>query len=198
MCGTGFLHFKLQIQCSNSVKIVRSAPKIDFYGKNMNCPPKIKNRLQTIFDPFTAISHFRAKGGAFLLTCTKISQNHYFVQFRNAESWGREVKTAQKLDFQGFFTDRVVVPTTRYSVSFALLCETSPKQNTEKLSCRSRFWALAPLFSKFALRFCKNVFEKAFYGGKKVLSRSCALRGVGQQAPPFCHQRPQVECLLID
>lgn len=85
-----------------------------------------------IFDPFTAISHFRAKGGAFLLTCTKISQNHYFVQFRNAESWGREVKTAQKLDFQGFFADRVVVPTTRYSVSFALLCETSPKQNTEK------------------------------------------------------------------
>lgn len=50
----------------------------------------------------------------------------------NAESWGREVKTAQKLDFQGFFADRVVVPTTRYSVSFAPLCETSPKQNTEK------------------------------------------------------------------
>lgn len=120
-----------------------------------------------------------------MLTCTKISQNHYFVQFRNAESWGREVKTAQKLDFQGFFTDRVVVPTTKYSVSFALLCETSPKQNTEKLSCRSRFWALAPLFSKFALRFCKNVFEKAFYGGKRYY-RAFVRCGVwGSKPHPF-------------
>lgn len=120
-----------------------------------------------------------------MLTCTKISQNHYFVQFRNAESWGREVKTAQKLDFQGFFTDRVVVPTTKYSVSFALLCETSPKQNTEKLSCRSRFWALAPLFSKFALRFCKNVFEKAFYGGKRYYRAFVRCGVCGSKPHPF-------------
>ena len=44
-------------------------------------------------------SAFRAKGVTFLLTCVQISQNHYFVQFRSAGSWGRGVKTAQKLDF---------------------------------------------------------------------------------------------------
>lgn len=38
MCGTGFLHFKLQILRWNSVKIVCNAPKIDFYGKIMNLP----------------------------------------------------------------------------------------------------------------------------------------------------------------
>jgi hypothetical protein len=77
-------------------------------------------------------SAFRAKGVTFLLTCVQISQNHYFVQFRSTGSWGREVKTAQKLDFQGFFTDRVVEPTTRYSVSLSPLRETSPEQNTKK------------------------------------------------------------------
>jgi hypothetical protein len=131
-----------------------------------------------------------------LLTYTKISQNHYFVQFRSAGSWGREVKTTQKLDFQGFFVYLVVVPTTRYSVSFAPLCETSPEQNTEKIELLFSFLGACALFSKFVLRFCKNVFEKAFYGGKKVLSRICALRGVGQQAPPFCHQRPMVALFL--
>lgn len=131
-----------------------------------------------------------------MLTCTKISQNHYFVQFRSAGSWGREVKTTQKLDFQGFFVYLVVVPTTRYSVSFVPLCETSPEQNTEKIELLFSFLGACALFSKFVLRFCKNVFEKAFYGGKKVLSRICALRGVGQQAPPFCHQRPMVALFL--
>jgi hypothetical protein len=77
------------------------------------------------------------------------------------------------------------VPTTRYSVSLSPLCETSREQNTEKIELPFSFWALAPLFSKFVLRFCKNVFEKVFYGGKKVLLRICALRGVGQQAPHF-------------
>lgn len=67
-----------------------------------------------------------------MLTCAKISQNHYFVQFRSAGSPGRGVKTAQKLDFQGFFADRVVMPTTRYSIPPVPLCETSPEQNTEK------------------------------------------------------------------
>ena len=52
MCGTGFLHFKLQIYCSNSVKIVHSAPKIDFYGKNMNLP--VQN-LKSITDDFRAV-----------------------------------------------------------------------------------------------------------------------------------------------
>ena len=67
--------------------------------------------------------------------------------------------------------------------------ETSPEQNTEKIELLISFMGVSAMFSKFALRFCKNVFEKAFYGGKKVLSRICALRGVGQQAPPFCYQR---------
>jgi hypothetical protein len=84
----------------------------------------------------------------------------------------------------------VVVPTTRYSVSFAPLCETFPEQNTEKIELLFSFLGACALFSKFVLRFCKNVFEKAFYGGKKILLRIRALRGVGQQAPPFCHQRP--------
>lgn len=38
MCGTGFLHFRLQIWRRNSVKIVCNAPKIDFYGKSMKFP----------------------------------------------------------------------------------------------------------------------------------------------------------------
>ena len=38
MCGTGFLHFRLQFWHRNSVKIVYNAPKIDFYGKSMNYP----------------------------------------------------------------------------------------------------------------------------------------------------------------
>ena len=113
-----------------------------------------------------------------------------FCPIQERRKLGERGKTAQKLDFQGFFADRVVVPTTRYSVSFALLCETSPKQNTEKIELLFSFLGACVLFSKFVLRFCKNVFEKAFYGDKKVLSRICALRGVGQQAPPFCHQRP--------
>ena len=94
------------------------------------------------------------------------------------------------LDFQGFFADRVVGATTRYSVSLSHLRETFPEQNTEKIELPFSFWALAPLFSKFVLRFRKNVFEKVFHGGKKVLVRICALRGVGQQAPPFCYQQP--------
>ena len=87
----------------------------------------------------------------------------------------------------------MVVPTTRYSVSLSSLRETSPEQKTEKTSCRSRSWALAPLFGKIVLRFRKNVGEKAFYGGKKILLRIRALRGVGQQAPPFfVHARMRV------
>jgi hypothetical protein len=81
-----------------------------------------------------------------LLIYTKISQNHYFVQFRSAGSRGRGVKTAQKLDFQGFFADRVVAPTTRYSASPAPLCETSPEQNTEKIGLPFSFLgACAPV-----------------------------------------------------
>jgi hypothetical protein len=75
-------------------------------------------------------SAFRAKGVTFLLTCVQISQNHYFVQFRSAGSWGKGAKTAQKLDFQRFFSDRVVVPTTRYGVSLSHLRETSSERNT--------------------------------------------------------------------
>ena len=84
----------------------------------------------------------------------------------------------------------MVEATTRYSVSLSHLRETFPEQNTEKIELPFSFWALAPLFSKFVLRFRKNVFEKVFHGGKKVLLRICALRGVGQQAPPFCYQQP--------
>ncbi len=39
-----------------------------------------------------------------------------------------------------------------------------PSRIPKKSGCRSRFWALAPLFSKIVLRFCKNVSEKAFCG----------------------------------
>jgi hypothetical protein len=74
--------------------------------------------------------------------------------------------------------------------------ETSPEQNTEKIELPISFMGACAPVQQFALRFCKNVFEKAFYGGKKVLSRICALRGVGQQAPPFCHQRPMVALFL--
>lgn len=49
MCGTGFLHFKLQIWHRNSVKIVCNAPKIDFYGKNMKLP--VQNQ-KSITDDF--------------------------------------------------------------------------------------------------------------------------------------------------
>ena len=38
MCGTGFLHFRLQIWRRNSVKIVYNTSKINFYGKNMKLP----------------------------------------------------------------------------------------------------------------------------------------------------------------
>ena len=39
-----------------------------------------------------------------------------------------------------------------------------PSKIPKKLNCRSHSGAQAPLFSKFALRFCKNVSEKAFCG----------------------------------
>ena len=52
MFGTGFLHFKLQTQHSNSVKIVYSTPKIDFYSKNMKLPVQ-KQKLIT--DDFRAV-----------------------------------------------------------------------------------------------------------------------------------------------
>ena len=133
-----------------------------------------------------------------MLTCTKISQNHYFVQFRSTGSWGREVKTAQKLDFQGFFSDRVVVPTTRYSVSFAPLCETSPEQNTEKIELRFSFLGACALFSKFALRFCKNVFEKVFYGGKRYYYAFVRCGVWGSKPHPFVISGRRPRCLLID
>lgn len=46
MCGTGFLHSRLQIWRRNSVKIVCNAPKIDFYGKSMKLSVReIKSRV---------------------------------------------------------------------------------------------------------------------------------------------------------
>lgn len=52
MCGTGFLHFRLQIWHRNSVKIVCNAPKINFYGKSMKLSVReIKSRV----DDFRAI-----------------------------------------------------------------------------------------------------------------------------------------------
>ena len=133
-----------------------------------------------------------------MLIYTKISQNHYFVQFRSTGSWGKEVKTAQKLDFQGFFADRVVVPTTRYSVSFAPLCETSPEQNTEKIELLFLFLGACALFSKFALRFCKNVFEKVFYGGKRYYCAFVRCGVWGSKPHPFVISGRRPRCLLID
>jgi hypothetical protein len=91
-----------------------------------------------------------------LLTYTKISQNHYFVQFRSAGSRGRGVKTAQKLDFQGFFADMVVVPTTRYSVSLSFLRETSPEQNTEKIELPILFRGACALVQQI----CAEILQK--------------------------------------
>lgn len=46
MCGTGLLHFRLQIWRRNSVKIACNAPKIDFYGKSMKFTAlEIKSRV---------------------------------------------------------------------------------------------------------------------------------------------------------
>ena len=133
-----------------------------------------------------------------MLTCTKISQNHYFVQFRSAGSWGKGAKTAQKLDFQRFFADRVVVPTTRYGVSLSHLRETSSEQNTEKIELLFSFLGACALFSKFVLRFCKNVFEKAFYGGKRYY-RAFVRCGVwGSKPHPFVISGRRPRCLLID
>lgn len=91
-----------------------------------------------------------------MLTCTQISQNHYFVQFRSAGSPGRGVKTAQKLDFQGFFADRVVMPTTRYSVPPVPLCETSPEQNTEKIELPISFMGA----SAHVQQICAEILQK--------------------------------------
>lgn len=151
----------------------------------MNYPAK---NQKSITDDFRAVYSYFVFPRVKRLFFAHLHQNKpksLFCPIQERRKLGERGKTAQKLDFQGFFADRVVVPTTRYSVSFALLCETSPKQNTEKIELLFSFLGACALFSKFMLRFCKNVFEKAFYGDKKVLSRICALRGVGQQAPPF-------------
>lgn len=71
-------------------------------------------------------------------------------------------------------------------------------QATEKIELLFSFLGACALFSKFVLRFCKNVFEKAFYGGKKVLSRICALRGVGSKPHPFVISDQWSRCSLID
>lgn len=76
----------------------------------------------------------------------------------------------------------MVVPTTRYSVSFAPLCETFPEQNTEKIELLFSFLGACALFSKFVLRFCKNVFEKAFTGAKGTIAHLCAA-GCGAASP---------------
>lgn len=151
----------------------------------MNYPAK---NQKSITDDFRAVYSYFVFPRVKRLFFAHLHQNKpksLFCPIQERRKLGERGKTAQKLDFQGFFADRVVVPTTRYSVSFALLCETSPKQNTEKIELLFSFLGACALFSKFMLRFCKNVFEKAFYGDKKVLSRICALRGVGQQAPPL-------------
>ena len=71
----------------------------------------------------------------------------------------------------------MVEATTRYSVSLSHLRETFPEQNTEKIE----------------LQICAEILQKrlgkSILGRQKVLLRICALRGVGQQAPPFCYQR---------
>lgn len=92
----------------------------------------------------------------------------------------------------------MVVPTTRYSVSFAPLCETFPEQNTEKIELLFSFLGACALFSKFVLRFCKNVFEKAFYGGKRYY-RAFVRCGVwGSKPHPFVISGRRPRCLLID
>jgi hypothetical protein len=84
------------------------------------------------------------------------------------------------------------VPTTRYSVSLSPLCETSREQNTEKIELPFSFWALAPLFSKFVLRFCKNVFEKVFCEQKGTIAHLCAA-GCGAASPTlFLRARTRV------
>ena len=154
--------------------------------------------MYAISEPFTAISHFRTKGGAFLLTCTKISQNHYFVQFRSAGGRGREVKTAWMLDFQGFFADRVVEATTRYSVSLSHLRETFPEQNTEKSSCRSRSGRLRPCSANLRWDSAKTFLKKHFTGAKRYY-RAFVRCGVwGSKPHPFVISDQWSRCFLID
>ena len=92
----------------------------------------------------------------------------------------------------------MVEATTRYSVSLSHLRETFPEQNTEKLNCRSHSGAQAPLFSKFALRFCKNVFEKVFYGGKRYYCAFVRCGVWGSKPHPFVISGRRPRCLLID
>ena len=65
-----------------------------------------------------------------------------------------------------------------------------PSKIPKKLNCRSHSGAQAPLFSKFALRFCKNVFEKVFYGGKRYYCAFVRCGVWGSKPHPFCHLRP--------
>ena len=61
-----------------------------------------------------------------------------------------------KLGFQEFFADRVVVPTTRYSVLPASMRETSPEQNTEKIELPISFrGASAPV-----QQICAEILQK--------------------------------------
>lgn len=69
------------------------------------------------------------------------------------------------------------MPTTRYSVPPVPLCETSPEQNTEKIELLFSFLGACALFSKFVLRFCKNVSEKAFCEQKGTIAHLCAAGG---------------------
>ena len=90
------------------------------------------------------------------------------------------------------------MPTTRYSVSFAPLCETFPEQNTEKIELLFSFLGACALFSKFVLRFCKNVFEKAFYGGKRYYCAFVRCGVWGSKPHPFVTSDRRSRCPLID
>ena len=81
---------------------------------------------------------------------------------------------------------------------FRICVKHFPSKIPKKLNCRSHSGAQAPLFSKFALRFCKNVFEKVFYGGKRYYCAFVRCGVWGSKPHPFVISGRRPRCLLID
>ena len=103
MCGIGFLHFRLQIWRRNSVKIVCSAPKIDFYDKNMNLPAQ---NQKSITDDFKAVYSYFVFPRVRCLFFAHLHQNKpksLFCPIQERRKLGERGKNGTKVRFSRIF-----------------------------------------------------------------------------------------------
>ena len=147
-----------KFSASNSVKIVHSAPKIDFYGKNMKLP--VQNQ-KSITDDFRAVYSYFVFPRVRCRFFAHLHQNKpksLFCPIQERRKPSERGKNGMKVRFSRIFLQIGWSKRPQDIVFHFHHCvKPLPSRIPKKTSCRSHSWVLVPLFSKIVQRFCKNV-----------------------------------------